>query len=288
MKAQYENKVISSTLLWIDHTITSKGSGYTNHGSEFYSVGSQWNGYFAYGAPYKQFVSDHSIEPNAPIDPTVMSGIYIDGAFTTTGNSDFVDIDYSNGHVYFSSDQAGKTLSGDYAVKDFNIYLTNKTDQELLFETKVEIKPKTTTNPNGLETDMITYPAIFLKNLGGRNEPFAMGGLDETITSVRAIILADSQFNLDAACSILKDRVRTNIQLVEENDYPFNALGGYKSSVYNYTGLAANSSSHVFINDVYVSQFNVDYISEIKNANPDVYSAIVDLDLRSENRQPRA
>ena len=178
--------------------------------------------------------------------------------------------------------------AGDYAVKDFNIYLTNKTDQELLFETKVEIKPKTTTNPTGLETDTITYPAIFLKNLGGRNEPFAMGGIDETITSVRAIILADSQFNLDAACSILKDKVRTNIQLVEENDYPFNALGGYKSSVYNYTGLAADSSSHVFINDVYVSQFNVDYISEIKNANPDVYSAIVDLDLRSENRQPRA
>ena len=216
-----------------------------------------------------------------------MSGIYIDGAFTTTGNSDFVDIDYSNGHVYFSSDQAGKTLSGNYAVKDFNIYLTNKTDQELLFETKVEIKPKTATNPNGLETDMITYPAIFLKNLGGRNEPWAFGGFDDTITNVRAIVLADSQFNLDAACSILKDKVRTRIQLIEQNDYPFNALGGYKSSVYNYTGLAAASTSHVWVNDVYVSQFNVDYISEIKNANPDVYSAIVDLDLRGENRQPR-
>ena len=288
MKAQYENKVISSTLLWLDHTIVSDGSGYTNHGSNFYSVGSQWNGYYAYGAPYKQLASDHSLQPNAPTDPTVMSGVYIDGAFTLKGNSDFVDIDYSNGHVYFSSDQAGKALSGNYAVKDFNIYLTNKTDQELLFETKVEVKPKTATNPTALETDMITYPAIFLKNLGGKNEPWAFGGMDETLTDVRAIVLADSQFNLDAACSVLKDKVRTKIQLIEEDNYPFNALGGYKSSVYNYTGLAATSTSHVWVNDVNVSQFNVDYISEIKNANPDVYSAIVDFDLRSENRTPRA
>ena len=132
------------------------------------------------------------------------------------------------------------------------------------------------------------FLCIFLKNLGGRNEPWAFGGFDDIITNVRAIVLADSQFNLDAACSVLKDKVRTNIQLIEQNDYPFNALGGYKSSVYNYTGLAAASTSHVWVNDVYVSQFNVDYISEIKNANPDVYSAIVDLDLRSENRQPRA
>jgi len=288
MKAQYENKVISSTLLWMDHTVASIGSGYTNHSSLFYDVGSQWYGYYAYGLPYKQVLSDHSVKPNAPTDPKVMTGIYVDGTFTTPGQGDLVDIDYSNGHVYFSSDQAGKTLSGDYAVKDFNVYLTNKTDQDLLFETKVETRPKTSTNPAALETDVITYPAIFIKNLGGKNEPWAFGGVDETITNVRAIVLADSQFNLDASCSILKDRVRTNIKLIEENNYPFNALGGYKSSVYNYTGLAAGSTSHVWVNDVYVSQFNVDYISEIKNANPDVYSAIVDVDLRSENRMPRA
>ena len=288
MKAQYENKVISSTLLWMDHTITSVGSGYTNHGSSFYDVGSQWYGYYAYGLPYKQIISDHSIEPNAPTDPKIMTGIYVDGALVTPGNNDLIDIDYNNGHAYFSSDQAGKNLSGDYAVKDFNIYLTNKTDQELLFETKVETRPRTSTNPSALETDVITYPAVFMKNLGGKNEPWAFGGIDETITNIRGIVLADSQFNLDAVCSILKDKVRTRIQLIEENNYPFNALGGYKSSVYNYTGLAAGSTSHVWVNDVYVSQFNVDYISEIKNANPDVYSAIIDIDLRSENRQPRA
>ena len=288
MKAQYENKVISSSLLWMDHTISSIGSGYSNHDSLFYDVGSQWYGYYAYGLPYKQILSDLSVQPNAPTDPRVMTGIYIDGTFTTPGQNDLVDIDYSNGHVYFSSDQAGKALSGDYAVKDFNVYLTNKTDQSLLFETKAEVRPKTSTNPTSLETDTITYPAIFIKNLGGKNEPWAFGGIDETITNVRAIVLADSQFNLDACCSILKDKVRTKIELIEENNYPFNALGGYKSSVYNYTGLAAASTNHVWVNDVYVSQFNVDYISEIKNANPDVYSAIVDLDLRSENRQPRA
>ena len=145
MKAQYENKVISSSLLWIDHTIASVGSGYTNHKSLFYDVGSQWYGYYAYGLPYKQVLSDHSVQPNAPTDPDIMTGIYVDGQFTTPGSNNLIDIDYSNGHVYFDADQAGKTLSGNYAVKDFNIYLTNKTDQDLLFETKVATPSETPT-----------------------------------------------------------------------------------------------------------------------------------------------
>ena len=31
MKVQYENKVMSSLLLFVDHEITQKGEAYTNH-----------------------------------------------------------------------------------------------------------------------------------------------------------------------------------------------------------------------------------------------------------------
>lgn len=287
MKAQYENKVISSTLLWIDHTVSNIGLGYTNHNSNFYEADTQWYGYHTYGAPYKQIVADHSVAPSAPTNPQIPTGLYVSGVLRNKGSQGLIDIDYNNGHAYFDHEIDAGQISGRYAVKDFNVYLTNKMDQELLFETKVNTKPKTTTTPSSIATNTITYPAIFLKNLGGKNEPWAFGGEDVTTTNVRAIVLADTQFNLDAACSILKDKTRTEIGLIEENNYPFNTLGGYKSSVYNYTGLVDSSTDHLWVKDVNVSQFNVDYIAEMKNANPDVFSAIIDFELEN-YRLPRA
>ena len=294
MKPQYENKVIASTLLWLDNSVLTKGEAYTNHESLFYDVGSQWYGYHAYGSPYKQFVADFSVPDNAPINPQIPTGVYVNGVFTPIGVGGLVEIDYNNGHVYFDHEVAAGQISGDYAVKDFNIYLTNKLEQELLFETKINLRAKTSTNPAAVASNAITYPGVFIKNLGGRNEPWAFGGTDLSVTNVRSIVLADTQFNLDAVCSILSDKARTMIPLVESENYPFNTFGGYKDnlwqydgvSVYNYTGLVADSTEALYIKDVYVSQFNVNYISEMTNANPDVFSAIVDIDLE-QPRHPR-
>lgn len=294
MKAQYENKVMSSTLMWLDNSVLTKGEAYTNHGSSFYEAESQWFGYHTYGAPYKQFVSDFSVPSNAPVSPHIPTVVYVSGVFRPKGTDGLIDIDYNNGHVYFDHPIDAGQISGNYAVKDFNIYLTNKLEQELLFETKVNLKAKTSTNPAAIAPNAITYPGIFVKNLGGRNEPWAFGGNDLSISNVRTIVLSDSQFNLDAVCSIIKDKARTIIPLIESNKYPFNTLGGFKDglwnyagvSVYNYNELSADSAENLYIKDVHVSQFNVNYIAEMKNANPNVFSAIIDLDLENP-RHPR-
>lgn len=289
MKAQYENAVISSTLLWMDNTVLTKGEAFTNHQSLFYDAGSQWFGYNAYGAPYKQFVSDFSVPTSAPTNPQIPTGVYVSGVFRPKGISGLVDIDYNNGHVYFDHVIGVGQISGDYAVKDFNIYLTNKLEQEILFETKVTLRAKTFTSPSAIESNTITYPAIFLKNLGGKNEPWAFGGTDLSQNNLRAIVLADSQFELDAVCSIFKDQARTNIPIINSDGYPFNTLGGYRNdlwqyngtSVYNYTGLVANSSESLYIRDVFVTQYNVNYIASLTNVNPNVFSAVIDLDLEN-------
>ena len=294
MKGQFENKILSSMVLWLDHTLTKRGEAYTNHSSKMYEVDSQWYGYHTYGAPFKQFVADFSIPSDAPTDPQIPTGVYVDNVFTVPGSNNFVGIDYNNGHAYFDADQGSKIISGKYAVKDFNIYLTNKLEQDLLFETKANLRPKTTENPQGLNTNQVVYPAIFIKNNGGYNEPWALGGEENTVMNLRAVVLADSQFYLDAVCSIFKDQARVNLPIVEPDSYPFNSLGGYKSnlwqyegdtSVYNYTGLVDGVDS-AWVKEVNVSQFNVDYIGEIKNANPDVFSAIIDFDIEKP-RLPR-
>ena len=60
--------------------------------------------------------------------------------------------------------------------------------------------------------------AIFLKNIGSKNEPFAFGGIDDTRFSVRAVILSDNAFNLDAVCSILKDCARDIVPIIENTE----------------------------------------------------------------------
>ena len=274
MKTQYENRVMSSFLLWFDHTLLKKGEAFTNHGSKLYSVDGGYYGYNAYGAPFKQFVTDSSIS-----SATVCSGVHVGSSFYKTGQGNLVDINYDQGQAYFSSDQGSAVISGNYAIKDFNVYLTSKAEQEVLFEDKIDLRPSTTQTEVGLASNVATYPAVFIKNNGGESEPFAFGGEDSTKTEVRAIVLSDSQFNLDALCSIFKDRARENIKILPDDKYPFNALGGLKSSVYNYTGLVNEIQDDVYVKNVEVSRFSLGYMENLSNTNPDVFKAMIDFEL---------
>jgi hypothetical protein len=274
MITQYENRVTSSFLLWLDHTVLDKGQAYTNFGSELYPVNSLYQGYYTFGAPYKQFVSDESI--NGANIPT---GLYVNNVLTGTGVSPLVDINYEQGQGYFDSDVSSNTISGDYSVKDFSVHLTNMAEQEVLFETKISMRNSTSQQVTGLAPNVNTYPAIFIKNNGGTNYPFAFGGEEVSAMEFRAIVLADSQFKLDAVCSILKDQARTNVAIFPDEKYPYNALGGLKNGVYNYTGIVSEISDNVFINKVEVLRYNLGYMENLQNVNPNVFRAIIDFEL---------
>ena len=88
-------------------------------------------------------------------------------------------------------------------------------------------------------------------------------------------------------CSIFKDQVRNNVTVIPDDKYPFNALGGLKSGVYNYTGLVNGMQDEVYIKDVEVSRFSLGYMENLNNTNPDVFKAIIDFELEG-YRFPRA
>lgn len=273
---------MSSFLLWLDHTLLDKGEAYTNYGSNFYDVDGLYYNYHAYGAPFKQLVADESIA-----GAKILTGVYIGGDFKGTGDAPLVDINYNQGQVYLNA-ETSSTISGNYAIKDFNVYLTSKAEQELLFESKIDLRPNTSQHVTGLPTSVTTYPAVFLKNNGGVNHEFAFGGLDRTEINIRGVILADSQYNLDAACSIFKDRARCSVPILSDENYPFNVLGGLKTGVYNYKSLTRDIGYHnqISIDRVDVSRFSLGYMENLKNANPDVFKAIVDFELGIQ-RYPR-
>lgn len=287
MKVQFENKVMSSLLLFVDHEVTQQGDAYTNHQTNFFKIDSLFSDYYVYATPFKQLVSDGGITGSST--PNLLTGVYVDGDGPIgPGTSGLHSINHMQGQAYFTGatdPMSGKTVSGRYAVKDFNVFLTSLPEEQLLFETKLVLNPKTSDIKitTGVDSSSQTYPAIFIKDNGGRNEEYAMGGIEDTIINARAIILADSLFNLDAACGILKDTVRKKMSIIDQTDLNLNALGGYTGVTYNYTGVA--TGDYCYIDDVTVSK-NVANRGDFQNLNPNVFSAFVDFELHS-HRMPR-
>ena len=281
MKPQFDNQIMSSVLLWFDNKLLTKGEAFQNTTGQFYSVLDDYYGYNAYASSYSQIVSDASIA-----GATIATELYLGGVpwspSNTPGASPLIAIDYNNGRSYWDAAYASD-ITGSFAIKDFNVFLTNQTEDEILFQSQYTNRNQITgLVPTGLEPDTKTYPVVYLKNDGSYNVPFAFGGQDNTIMNIRAIVVADSQFEVDAIGSIFRDEKMTNIALFEETDMPFNSFGGYRDNVqYNYTGITStkNDSQKLFLEDVNVSRFDKALENEVRKFNPNVYSTIIDFEI---------
>jgi len=269
MKAQLDNLVTSSMILFIDHHLGKYGEAFTNYGSNLFSTSNLYNNYYTYALPFKQVVADNSIS-----GANIMSGVYINGAFTT--GDILYGINPFNGQVYLTG-EINSPISGNFAVKDFNTYLTSKTEQELLFETQTKIRPKTLQDVTGIPPNIETIPAIYIKNEGGKAKPFALGGVKDTKIYIRCVILTDNLYNLDAACSILKARNNEYLTIIKNEDLGISPMGTIPSGGYNYTGIIANKTieDKLYIEDINVSKVAA-FLSNTPNYSNNIYPAFVD------------
>ena len=251
----YENLLLSSTLLYLNNRLLTQGSGFYTTSTQFYPINQIFNGKYSYSSPFKPLVSDISV-PGA----TVMTGVYINSTFITKGQSGLVDIDYTNGNLYFSSPLPSNSIvSGTYSFNEAPVISASFSDLNILFETRLALRPKSPQIPTGLFNNQMSYPAIFIKNEVGNNEPWAIGGLKKTNSEINCYVFAESQFQLDAICSNFKDADYEYIPLLNTNEFPFNNLGGFKDNIpYNYTGLVGNRVSQglgALIESVEISDF---------------------------------
>jgi hypothetical protein len=256
--------------------LTSSGKAYTNHSSYFYDISNQFSNFDTYASPFQPIVADSSIS-----GATLMSGVYINGIFNTTGSSGLYQINYDKGQVILTGNPAISSISGFFAVKDYNYKLTSASDVELLFETKYKIKSTVTQTLSGLASDEVTIPVIFVRDNGGKNEPVAFGGMDKTIFNVRVVIVADSQFLLDATTSNLRDTNNLVVPLLEPTEYPFNSYGGLKYGNYNYNTLTAGKGADLYIDSVFVNKLNQNVKTDASVLNPSTYVGFVDFELAS-------
>lgn len=254
MKPQLDNQLLSSYILFLDNFICSEGEAISNVGSRFYKSNSVFKGpsgnFVTYALPYTQLVVDSSISGS-----NVMTGVYVNNNLISKNISGLHEIDHQNGRLYFSGD-VGTNVSGNFSIKDFNIYITSKTEDTMLFESKFQNKNKTPINPTGLATNEVVYPAIYVKMGQSVNDPYAFGGMDETKFRLRGVILADTEFKLNSVQSLIRDTARRYVPKIESYEMPFNTMGGLVSG-FNYTGLAATKdvSTSFFIKNVSTNQF---------------------------------
>jgi len=275
MKPQFDNLVVSSMILFLDHKICSLGEAFTNYSGLLYPINKSYNSYNTYSLPFKQVIADNSIS-----GANIMSGVYINGSFNPINNN-LIGINHYKGQVYFTGNINGQ-VSGNYAVKDFNIYLTNKPEEEILFKTKFNIRPKTPQFATGLADNIETIPAIFIKNNGGINEPFAFGGIDNTKIDIRCVAVADNLYHLDAISSILRDTAHKHMYLISSSDIGLDNMGNLKSGYFNYNNIInnkINSSDKLYIEEVRISR--IPNIATEDNVNIfNTFSAFIDFSLR--------
>ena len=275
MKEQFQHKLTTSFFLWFDNFLLNKGEAYSNKTGEFfyYSDPRVDSAYKVYGSPFKQWVTDSSIT-----GATMPTGVYIDSSFS--GRDDGVVLDFENGRALVSGSNTGLSLTGQFSVKDFNVYMTNDTEEDLVVENKYTVNSRL---PSGPYTYIEPYddvvPAIFISSSDAQNKPFALGGMQDTTVAMKAVVLAEDTYQLDGDLSIFMDSVDECLNPISMTGYPITELGDLKEGSYNYTTVKDGYSGDIkfYINDVKTSKLTD---RDRKSLAHDMYVGFVDFDVQ--------
>jgi hypothetical protein len=295
MKPQFQHEIVTSFAMWLENHILRKGNAYSNKTNQefFYQSDDRLDeDYISFACPHKQWVTDSSIGGANLID-----SITVDGT-TVSRNTSGVRFDFDNGRVLIPSSgvaigsssvvaTSSSTVKGDYAVKDFNVYITDQTEEELLLESQFDINSRFSQDiTEGIKPYDQVVPAIFLSYESSANKPFAFGGHDTTRTNIRCVIFAENSYQLDGLFSILNDSNDLNITNVGFSEHPLNEFGDLKYGDYNYSDLINRYFQYrsiAIIDKVTVSKLN-DRVA--KKTHPGLFLGFADFELISV-RMPR-
>jgi|TARA_Y100000310_G_scaffold69736_1_gene65296 hypothetical protein len=243
--------------MWFDNYLLSKGDAYKNfQGTDFYNYSDeQITNKTVFGSPYKQWVYDKSIS-SAKAVPSI-SG---EGGALSAGESGMI-IDYENGRVLFDSTvSTSANISGGYAVKNFNTYVSNQNEESLIIEGKYKLNARYTRDLTYVQPYEEVVPAVFLSTTTTTNEPFAFGGTDNTITNISAVAFAENTYQLDGILSIFADSSKEVFRNIPYTGAPLDEFGDIKSSYstgYDYNNVSNNYKTDIcFIQNSTVSKIS--------------------------------
>ena len=240
MKPQFDQKLLSSFYLWFDDRVVRYGEAVESGINQqfYYSPNSVdiSNNQVAYYSPDRQFVA---------LGYNVPSGVYID----STGAYDFIDqnpnnvtglmIDHDQGRVILNSTMGtGLSISGNFSRKTLNTYITNESEEELLVNTDFLLAGQDDEtflqSFTGFSSLNYTVPAVFLSYNSSVNNPFALGGLQDTRSNIRAVVLANDNYTLDSTLSLFRDSTEVCVPIIDYAEFPYGEHFHLKNPPFNY------------------------------------------------------
>lgn len=275
MKELFQHKATNSVLLWMDNYLLDKGEAFHNEEGLFYNYTDERLGssLITFGSPHKQWVTDSSIA-----GATIPSGVFIDGSFS--GRDDGVILDFDNGRALLDSADTESVVTGQFSVKDFSIYYSNDSEEDLIVEKKYIENPRFSMGiRKHIEPYDFAVPAIFVNNETMKNEGFAFGGLEETTLRFTAVVVAADLFQLEGALSIFADSKNEVIPVIPMTGHPSTEYGDIKNGSYSYSALRAEylPSGTLFVNSVVTSKLTE---QARKDLHTHLYMGVIDFEIQ--------
>ena len=273
---------MNSFMLWFDNYLLKKGQAYSNETGKFYYYEDDRldSRFKAFGSPYKQWVNDSSIT-----GADIPSGVYVNGNFQPR-NSGLL-LDFTNGRALISGSASTVAVSGSFAVKDFNIYFTNDSEEDLIIDKKYTPNPRIfSATESYIQPYDNVVPAIFLSNQAINNSPFSFGGEDTTKIQMKAVVMAGNSYQLDGAMSIFADSLNEVFPSIPFSGNPTTEYGDIKNGSYSYDSLKNQYSSEplFFIEDVVTSKLSDKARKSLAN---DLFVGFIDFEIHQQ-RYPRS
>jgi hypothetical protein len=269
MKEQFAHKITNSFMLWFDNFLLTKGEAFSNKTGRLYNTDDPFidSSFEAFSSPYKQFVNDSSI--SGAILPTGIPG-------------DSHYIDYDNGRIVETGSNytSDSVITGTFAVKDFNVYFSNESEEDLIVEQKFMVNSRV---PNSVTSGIAPYdqvvPAIFLSTASILNEPLAFGGEESTTVRANAVILAEDSYQLDGVLSIFADSHNEIFYPIPMTGHPVDEYGDLKGGTYNYNTLKSQySNQKPFLIETATTSKLTDKAR--KSLANDLYVGFIDFDIK--------
>jgi hypothetical protein len=275
MIEQFQHRLTNSFFLWFDNYLLTKGQAYTNTTGTFFNYEDERldSTYRVFGSAYKQWVNDSSI-----LGAEIPSGVYANNSYIPRSSN--LILDFENGRVLSTGLSTNANITGSFAIKDFNVYFSNETEEDLIVENKYDINSRVILND---ETYIIPYdyviPAIFLSVESMNNKSFALGGLEETNIRAKAVIISENNYQLDGALSIFADSKNEVFAGIPMADHPYNEYNDLKTGFYSYTDLKNkyDNETKFYINSVNTSKLTD---KSRKSLTSDIYVGFIDFDIQ--------
>ncbi len=276
MLAQFDNDLLPSAYLWAQARLQQTAQAYINLTVPFYPTpDARITGYYSYSCPYKQLVYDSGVS-GAQILQCVSGGGF--SAPLTRGSG--LHFDYINGRVLVPAALGPRlALTGAVSVSEANLWVPNETQEQLLTQAKFFANPRYQGMPtSGIMPYAMVTPAVFVNTLTDKQEPYALGGLNDTTTVISLTCFMESDYQLRGILSLFRDATYQYMPLVPLASQPLDGWNDTKGGTgYNYQSVLTQYGSPGQL--IYIKSVRTSKVSDRAQLNPGLFAGIIDMEL---------